>query len=190
MVEAVDASVGEILSAIDSNGLSEQTLVFFTSDNGGYRTYQGGYHNISENGPLRGQKTEMYEGGHRVPAIAWWPGRIEPGVTDQLAATFDIYPSLAALAGIEASAHLDGTDLSPALFLRQPLAPRTLFWRMRSSSAARRGPWKLVRHAGQQPELYDLSADLGETRNVGERFPAVLAEVAEELAAWSANVSP
>ena len=190
MVESVDGSVGEILSAIDSNGLSDQTLVLFTSDNGGYRTYQGGYHNISENGPLRGQKTDMYEGGHRVPAIAWWPGRIEPGVTDQLAATFDIYPTFAALAGIESSAHLDGTDLSPALFLRQPVAPRTLFWRMRSSSAARRGPWKLVRHAGQQPELYDLSADLGETRNVGERFPAVLGELAGELAAWSVGVSP
>ena len=74
MVEAVDGSVGAILEALREHGLESQTLVIFTSDNGGYLTYQGGYHNISENGPLRGQKGDVYEGGHRVPAIAWWAG--------------------------------------------------------------------------------------------------------------------
>ena len=188
MVEAVDGSVGEILSAVEANRLDDRTLVFFTSDNGGYRTYQGGYHNISENGPLRGQKTEMYEGGHRVPAIAWWPGRIDAGITAELAATFDIFPTVAALAGCPTQTDIDGTDLSPVLFSGQSLTARTLFWRMRSSGATRRGSWKLVQHDGQEPELYDLTADLGETQNVAQEFPDVAAELGAEFEEWSGSI--
>ena len=81
--------------------ICKNTFVFFCSDNGGYLNYRGGFENISSNGVLRGQKTQVYEGGHRVPAIAWWPDRIKPGVSHHTAATFDLFPTLTALAKAE-----------------------------------------------------------------------------------------
>ena len=189
MVEAVDGSVGAILAAVKEHRLDRNTLVFFTSDNGGYRTYRGGHHNISENGALRGQKGDVYEGGHRVPAIAWWPGRIAPGVTDELAVTFDLFPTMTQLAGAGGeSANLDGTSLAPLLFGRSPLPNRTLFWRMRSRAAARRNQWKLVRDAGGQPELYDLESDLGESENLAGSQPEVVAELTNALEGWEREV--
>ena len=189
MVEAVDGSAGAILEAVRGSGIGPNTLVFFTSDNGGYRTYQGGYHNISENGPLRGQKSQVYEGGHRVPAIAWWPGRVEPGVTGALAATFDLFPTLWELA--EAGAEtppLDGISLVPLLVNGQDLPDRTLFWRMRDRAAARRGQWKLVRHGGRPLELFDLTQDIGETENLAHAHPSLAEELSGALAAWEAAV--
>ncbi len=189
MVEAVDDSVGEILQALQAKGLADNTLVIFTSDNGGYLTYQGGYHNISENGPLRGQKTDVYEGGHRVPTIAWWPGRITPGVSHQLAATFDIFPTLMELSGSDAQHHVDGTSLLPVLFAEGSLGARSLYWRMRSDAAIRKANWKLVQHSNQGPELYDLATDLGESANVADANPQVLEELSEDLADWSAKIN-
>ncbi len=189
MVEAVDGSVGAILAAVQEQGLDTNTLVFFTSDNGGYLTYQGGYHNISNNGPLRGQKTDVYEGGHRVPAIAWWPGRIQPGTIEALAATFDLFPTFWELAdtGTDAPA-FDGTSLSPALFEGRQLAPRTLFWRMRSEAAVRRANWKLVQMPNKSPEVYDLTHDLGESENLAASRPDVVQELSEALAEWESAI--
>ena len=189
MVEAVDASVGTILQALRDGGLERNTLVFFTSDNGGYLTYQGGYHNISSNGPLRGQKTDVYEGGHRVPAIAWWPGRIRPGISNEVAATFDLFPTLLELASIDdRSPALDGASLSNVLFEGGRLDARDLFWRIRSEAAVRRGDWKLVRLGDAEPELYDLGNDLGETRDLAEVRPEVAAELSDALAGWELDV--
>ncbi len=189
MIESLDGSVGRILDAVDENGLAERTLVFFASDNGGYLTYQGGYHNISENGPLRGQKTDVYEGGHRVPAIARWPGRVRPGVTDALAATFDLFPTMLELAGAaRAAPATDGASLAPVLFGRGEFADRTLFWRIRGETAVRRGLWKLVRQPSSSPELYDLSRDLGESDNLAATSPDVAAELGGALAAWERDV--
>ncbi len=190
MVEAVDGSVGRILEAVQEAGLDSRTLVFFTSDNGGYLTYQGGYHNISENGPLRGQKTDPYEGGHRVPAIARWPGRIQPGATDELAATFDLFPTIMELVGADSGATaLDGMSLTPLLFERSPLPARTLFWRMRGEAAVRRAQWKLVRNPNSPIELYDLSVDVGESKNLAESNPDVTAELQRALAEWESDVN-
>lgn len=189
MIEAVDGSVGAILQAVRQGGTGRNTLVFFTSDNGGYRTYQGGYHNISENGPLRGQKSQVYEGGHRVPAIAWWPGRVEPGITGALAATFDLYPTLWELAeGGPQTAPLDGISLVPVLLGGQDLPDRTLFWRMRDRAAVRRGQWKLVRQGGRPLELFDLAQDLGETENLARARPSLANELAGALLEWEAAV--
>lgn len=189
MVEAVDGSVGAILAAVRDQGLDENTLVFFTSDNGGYLTYQGGYHNISENGPLRGQKTDVYEGGHRVPAIARWPGRVRAGTTDALAATFDLFPTFWELAATGSEAPpFDGTSLSPVLFEGRELVPRTLFWRMRSEAAVRRAQWKLIRMPGKSPELYDLSRDLGESDDLADSQPDVVKDLTEALAAWESAI--
>ena len=190
MVEAVDASAGAILDAVRQAGIARDTLVIFTSDNGGYRTYQGGYHNISENGPLRGQKTQVYEGGHRVPAIAWWPGRISPGETAELAATFDLFPTFLDLAGVQPEGlALDGTNLVPLLLQGRALPERTHFWRIRDRAAARRGRWKLVRIAGETPELYDLASDLGETTDLASSQAQTAAELADALARWEAGIA-
>ena len=189
MVEAVDESVGKLLAAVSESGIERETLVFFTSDNGGYRTYQGGYHNISENGPLRGQKTEVYEGGHRVPAIAWWPGTVEPGTSDQVLATFDLFPTLWDLArGESQRPPVDGVSFAPLLRSGEPLPPRLLFWRIRSRSAVRKGQWKLVRHMNNLPELYDLSADIGESTNLSPVHPEIVEELSGALQAWNAEV--
>ena len=188
MVEAIDSSVGSILETLRDQGLEQSTLVIFTSDNGGYLTYQGGYHNISENGPLRGQKTDVYEGGHRVPAIAWWPGTISPGVSHDLAATFDIMPTLLELAGVASPYPLDGTSLASLLFERAPLASRTLFWRIRSEVAVRKGKWKLVQNGNNRPELYDLDEDLGESQDLSDVNPDTVHALEQELSAWTAAV--
>ena len=187
MVEAVDASVGAILKALREQELERSTLVFFTSDNGGYRTYQGGYHNISENGRLRGQKTDLYEGGHRVPAIARWPERVGPGISPELAATFDLVPTFLELAGIARDATaFDGQSLAPVLFHGAGLPPRTLFWRMRGHRAVRQGRWKLVSHPGAAPELYDLAEDLGESNDLSGAREDVVQAMAEALGKWEA----
>ena len=188
MVEAVDSSVGSILDALRDQGLAQNTLVLFTSDNGGYLTYQGGYHNISENGPLRGQKTDVYEGGQRVPAIAWWPDTIEPGVSDDVAATFDIMPTLLELAGVDSPRSLDGTSLASLLLERDQLQPRTLFWRIRAEAAVRKGRWKLVQIGNNDPELYDLEEDVGESRDLSNTHSETVEALEEELNAWAVAV--
>ena len=189
MVEAVDGSVGAILGAVRVHGLESNTFVVFTSDNGGYLTYQGGYHNISENGPLRGQKGDIYEGGHRVPAIAWWPGRIQPGVTDALGASFDLFPTLAELAEVDTNvpAH-DGASLAPLLLEGRDPAPRTLFWRMRTKAAVRRDQWKLVRNANKSLELYDLERDIEESVDLAVERPEILEELSGALRSWELEV--
>ena len=189
MVEAVDGSVGAILDAVRDHGLASKTLVMFTSDNGGYLTYQGGYHIISENGPLRGQKGDIYEGGHRVPAIAWWPGRIQPGVTDVLGASFDLFPTLAELAQVDTHepAH-DGASLAPLLLEGRQPAPRTLFWRMRTKAGVRRDQWKLVRNANNSLELYDLESDIGESVDLATERPEILEELSRALRSWEIEV--
>jgi len=192
MVEAVDGSVGRIVASVKANGLAENTLIIFTSDNGGYLTYEGGYHNISSNGPLRGQKTEVYEGGIRVPAVAWWPGRIEPGVTDEIVASFDLYPTFLELAGAgeRSDLELDGESLVPVLLEGGAVRPRTLFWRMRERRAVRQGPWKLIAPAGKAPELYHLADDIGESSDLSTERPEMVEQLVRELEAWEAEVAP
>jgi arylsulfatase A-like enzyme len=190
MVEAVDASVGAIMEAIRTLDSGRPTFVFFTSDNGGYRHYGGRFHGeISDNGPLRGQKTEVWEGGHRVPAIAWWPGRISAGrVTHETALTIDLMPTLTELAGIESTTltsaqSQDGTSLIPLLFHDRPLAERTVFWRVGDQKAARRGPWKLVNVDGAA-KLFNLDTDIGEQDDLAEQYPGRVNRLERELADW------
>lgn len=190
MIESLDAGVGEIIKTLEELKLSDNTLVFFTSDNGGYLDYRGGFKNISEMGPLRGQKTEVYEGGHRVPTIAWWPGKIAPSVCKETTMTFDLFPTFAKLAGVspEAIGDCDGIDLTPLLFEQQPVAPRTLFWRIHTRKAVREGRYKLCLLPNQPPELYDLSIDLGETQNIAPDHPELLQQLKRKLATWEQSV--
>ena len=163
MVEAVDGSVGRLVEVLRRLGLDGQTLVFFTSDNGGYLDYGGRFGGeISDNGPLRGQKGDLFEGGHRVPAVAWWPDRVAPGVSDETAMTMDLMPTFLDLAGADPPAPLDGLSLAPLLLGRRPLPCRALFWRKASLGAARLGPWKLVLE-DRRPMLFNLDDDPGES---------------------------
>jgi arylsulfatase A len=190
MVESIDSGVGEIVDLLKRLGLEEDTLVFFLSDNGGYTHYGNSHKNISSNGLLRGQKTELFEGGHRVPAIAWWPGRIRPAISNDVAMTFDLMPTIVGLSKgeIPSEFRFDGVDLSPVLFQTGGIVPRTLFWRMDDEAAVRRGPWKWIRKGQGKPQLFDLVSDLGETRDMQGEHPSMVAEFAKDLALWERTI--
>lgn len=190
MIESLDASVGAIIATLRKWDLEKDTTVVFTSDNGGYLTYGKKFRNISSNGPWRGQKTELYEGGHRVPMIVSWPGRIQPGITNELVHSNDLFPTLLGLSCTEQS-ESDGADLAPLWIGREALPQRDLFWRTRSHRAVRSGPWKIVmplRDDGQ-PELYNLNDDPGEQRNMAKENPAIVKRLIASWSRWEAEVS-
>jgi arylsulfatase A len=168
-VEEVDWSVGQVLDAVRELGLSEDTLVVFTSDNGG--TPRG------VNAPLRGYKGSTWEGGMREPTIAWWPGKIPAGTeTDAVTSMMDILPTFVKLAGgsLPPDRTLDGGDIWPIL-TGEPGAksPYDVFYYYRGLNlqAVRSGPWKL--HLAKT-DLYNLETDIGETTNVTAANPEVV----------------
>ncbi|MEM9658312.1 MAG: sulfatase, partial [Planctomycetota bacterium] len=178
-VEEVDWSVGQVLDAIRDRGLAERTLVIFTSDNGGTRR--------GSNRPLRGHKGSVWEGGMRVPTIAWQPGAIPAGTeTDAVATMMDLLPTFARLAGGEApnDRQIDGYDVWPLIAgVEDAATPYQTFYYYRGLNlqAIRSGPWKLHLKRG---ELYRLDSDLGESNNVADEHPDVverLAKIAEEM---------
>ncbi|MDV3309549.1 MAG: sulfatase-like hydrolase/transferase, partial [Cyclobacteriaceae bacterium] len=187
---------GRILKTLKEQGIDEQTLVFFTSDNGGYLHYNKGvWPEVSSNGPFRGQKGQLYEGGHRVPAIARWPGKIKGGtVTSVTAMTFDILPTVLDLLNVTppgiASPHaLDGVSILPLLLENQPPPPRVLCWRTPGQKAVREGNWKLVTtRAGNAPELFDLDSDPAEASNLAARYPEKVQALLSKLNAWEESV--
>jgi len=175
-IEEVDWSVGQILQALRDLDLAENTLVLFTSDNGG----SGG----SVNKPLRGGKGSTWEGGMREPTLAWWPGHIPAGsVCDEVATAMDLLPTFAKLGGgkVPEDRVIDGKDIAP--LLRDPanaVSPYEAFFyyggnRLR---AVRSGPWKL--HANGR--LYNLDEDIGEQKNVAKQHPKVVKRLKEYLA--------
>jgi len=189
MVEAVDRSVGALMAALKEFGLAENTFVFFTSDNGGYLEYAGKFKGeISSNAPCRGEKGEVWEGGHREPAIAWWPGRIKPGtVIHETAMTMDLLPTCAELAGVTPPDDIDGTTLLPLLFENKPLPKRDVFWRMREEWAVRRGPWKLV-GKGENCQLFNLDEDIGESKDISAQKPELVKDLLASLKSWEKDV--
>ncbi len=191
MVESVDESLGAIMNTLKENKLEKNTLVIFTSDNGGYIHYADSHFNISSNGPLRGQKTEVYEGGHRVPFIAWWPGKIKPGVSDELVMTMDMFPTFAELAKAELPPPLllDGRSIVQQLLNGQSLPERAVCWKIGDERAIRKGQWKLVMLGEHNPELYDLSRDIGEQNNCAAENPQVVAQLLEEYERWEMEVT-
>ncbi len=197
MIEYLDKSVGRIIESLKDQGLDRNTLLFFTSDNGAYINYHGNtWPNVGSNGPLRGQKTQVYEGGHRVPAIAWWPGQIPAlSVCDQTVMTFDLLPTFLDLLNIkfppkESVNAIDGVSILSSFLHGEDLMPRTLFWRMWDrGTAVRRGQWKLVM-PGQNdpPELYNLYKDIGENHNLVSQYPEIVNQLKEELLIWEQDV--
>ncbi len=184
MLVELDKGVGEILSAIKEAGIEERTFVLFFSDNGP----AGG-----SAGPLRGRKGSNWEGGHRVPAIAVWPGKIPAGSkSDQLAISLDVMPTILSMANVKTpTGHkLDGVDLTKTLTGEKPSYVRKLYW---NSRAMRDGHWKLMlggRGGGRSTaSLYDLSKDIGEQKNVADDFPERVAQMKQQISDWERDVS-
>ena len=184
MVTRMDADIGRVLDRLEEHGLAENTLVLFTSDNGPHREGGRDPEYFDSNGPLRGIKRDLYEGGIRVPTIAWWPGRVAAAtVTDHVGYFADILPTFASLAGVAPPEHIDGIDMSPTL-LGRPGEQRPheyLYWEFHEdgmAQAVRIGSWKGVRlPAHSAIELYDLEADLSETTDVAAQHPDTAARI-------------
>lgn len=194
MVVALDAGVGRLTARLRELQLERRTVVVFLSDNGGYTVDAGGYVGVSNNGPWRGQKTNVYEGGHRVPGIVAWPGRVPAGsVSTATVTVMDLLPTFVELAGDSAvSGESDGVSLVGHLENGRPLPGRTLFWRHPSGkglpTAIRQGSWKLVR-AAQAVELFDLASDPGEKLNRATELPERVREMTGAMHAWEQSVT-
>ncbi|WP_375582625.1 sulfatase [Cyclobacterium xiamenense] len=205
MVASVDQNVGRLMAVLDGLNLAANTLVIFTSDNGGIR-------DISYQTPLRAGKGSYYEGGIRVPLLMRWPGTIQAGSTTDVPVTnMDFYPTIKTIIGAEDRPHiqLEGRNLAP-LFRNQDLEERALFWhfpiylqaynpkedggrdplfRTRPGSVMRKGKWKLHHYFEQNEyELYDLEKDPGEIRNLAKSKPAIRDQLIQLLEDWRKEV--
>ena len=188
MVEHLDQSVGKLLDAVERSGQSKNTLVLFLSDNGGER--------LSNNGPLFHGKYTLWEGGIRVPCLVRWPDKIPARtVSAQPVITMDLTASILAAAGIKPPADpaRDGENLLPILMGQKRLQERTFFWRLPrpdekfGQKAVRKGKWKYV-YDREVELLFDLSADIGERRNLAYQHPEIVEELRKALADWESKL--
>jgi arylsulfatase A-like enzyme len=182
-VTCMDDAIGQLLDLLDQYGIARNTIVVFLSDNGGGAG--------SDNSPLRGGKSQMFEGGIRVPCIIRWPGRIPAGVTcDEFLTALEVFPTLASAAGAALPKGIvyDGFDMLSVLQGKQKSPRSEMFWQRRSDQAARLGRWKWV--AGSRGGgLFDLSTDLGEQHDLSAEKPDVLARVKSRFAAWTKDMA-
>lgn len=180
-IEEVDWSVGEILKTLRDQGIAENTLVIFTSDNGAA---------VGSSLPLRAKKASVYDGGIREPTLMWWPGKIPAGtVCDEITASIDLLPTLAKLCdGKLSGRRIDGMDIRSVMFTTDAEGPRESFVLMHGEGTVRHGKWKYYpwkekkqgrdapqgRAPSSQPvQLYDIVADIGETKNLAAQHPEV-----------------
>ncbi|WPP51977.1 sulfatase-like hydrolase/transferase [Catalinimonas niigatensis] len=199
MILEMDKGVEEVRAKLVELGLDENTLFLFFSDNGPQKQSN------TKSTRFRGEKGTVYEGGTRVPAIAWWPGKIKPGTkVDDLSITLDVMPTILSIAAIEVPQEhkLDGIDLSPMLLEQAPLPVRPLFWAHLSnngnrSEAVRHGSWKLVvQHDGAKPgtfenesiELFNLTTDESEKTNLADKYPERAAAMLKNIKDWYAEM--
>ena len=185
MISRLDRSVGRVMDKLKALGIDEDTVVFFTSDNGPHSEGGANPAFFDSNGPLRGQKRDLYEGGIRVPLIARWPGRIEAGtVSDHVSAFWDFMPTLATLGMAAEPNNTDGLCMGATLLSipNKQKQHKYLYWEFHergSKQAVRFGRWKGIRFADDRFELYDLSKDLGETNDIADRHPEVIERIRE-----------
>ena len=183
MMSAVDDGVGRIMDTVREQGLEEDTLVIFLSDNGA--PLKGARRIGSLNTPLSGQKGNLKEGGIRVPFIMSWPGVIPTQVYDQPVISLDIAATLLEVAGLGVDPSLDGADLMPYLTGKSKGSPHDrLFWKWRNLKAVREGKWKYH----QNGDLFDLNKDIAESNNLSEKRPKVAARLQRALEEWESEV--
>lgn len=194
MVESIDDSVGRIVETLHELNLDDNTVVIFTSDN-------GGFFGATTNSPLRANKGAYYEGGIRVPLIIKWPQVAMPNsLCSEPVITMDLYPTSLSAAGLpmRPHQHVDGHNLRPLLEKQEPLAREAIYWHYPHynshpssypSSTIRKGSWKLIETFDpERLELFDLENDLRETTNLADSRPEVVAELREQLSAWRLEV--
>jgi arylsulfatase A-like enzyme len=186
MMQILDAGIGRVMEAVRSRTNGRETLVLFTSDNGGER--------FSKMWPFVGRKWDLLEGGLRVPQIAWWPGRIPAGqALDQVCITMDLSATALSAAGVAAHPDypLDGEDLLPVLTKARPEYERTLYWRManRNQRAVRQGNWKYLKVA-EKEFLFDIDYDPRERGNLARKHPERLDLLRKQWEAWAAAMLP
>ncbi|NOZ24304.1 MAG: arylsulfatase [Planctomycetes bacterium] len=183
MITRMDRDIGRLLALLKELDIGENTIVFFSSDNGPHQEGGARPDFFDSNGPLRGIKRDLYEGGIRVPMIVRWPGKIKPGtVSDQVWAFWDFLPTAAEIAGVQPPDGIDGISMLPALLGREQTQHNYLYWEFHergTAMAVRMGKWKAVRPLPKSPiELYDLSKDIGEEHNVADQHSDVVAKAA------------
>lgn len=187
MVERIDRYVGEVVNKLEELGLAENTIIIFASDNGAHQEGGADPDFFDSNGPFRGYKRDLYEGGIRIPMIAYWPGKIKAGATsDTPLAFWDLFPTFSELAESEPLAKTDGISFVPTLLEKgQQQNHDYLYWEFHEQGgkqAIRQGNWKAVRlqvfgDGGPIVELYDLSNDPSETENLASANPEKVAEL-------------
>lgn len=187
MVKDLDDSVGKIIDTVRELGLAENTLVFFWSDNGDVTM-------SPVPGRLRGRKFSQYEGGHRVPAVAWWPGKIKTGTkSDALLVGFDLFPTFTALAGISDANpdKLDGASAKDHFLGQKPFPARDIFfgYEPKLGTAMRRKNWKMI-IKGDDLQLFDLAKDLKETSNIATENPRITASMRQAIEDFKKAVVP
>jgi arylsulfatase A-like enzyme len=198
MIETLDDCVGRVLAKLDALGLAENTLVIFTSDNGGLHVLESPRTPSTHNTPFRAGKGFCYEGGIRVPLLVRWPGKIKAGqVIDTPVISTDWAPTLLAAAGVTAAEKMDGVSLLDLLTQGKPLPPRPLSWHQphytnqgnQPSGAIREGNWKLIEnYEDGRCELFNLTEDVGEKTDLAEGEPARVADLRGKLEKWRREV--
>lgn len=184
MMKSLDEGVGRVMKAIRAAGVDKETLVIFTSDNGGER--------FSYEWPFTGEKGDLLEGGIRVPAIVRWPGIVPANrVMQQMAITMDWTATILAAAKTDAALRrsLDGIDLLPVIKGTSPVRDRTFFWRIYDQDAVREGKWKFFRN-GEVRRLFDLSLDQREQADFSNKHPEVLQRLMREFDKWNEEMLP
>ena len=199
MISRLDRDVGRLAARLRELGIHERTLVLFSSDNGPHREGGADPAFFKSSGPLRGIKRDLYEGGIRVPLIAWWPGTVPAGtVADHPSAFWDFLPTACELAGVTVPGAIDGVSYLPTLLGRKGQRQHDyLYWEFLErggKQALRMGRWKAIRQDLRRLphgpiELYDLQTDIAEAHNVGEAHPNILRQ-AEALFADIAREHP
>jgi arylsulfatase A-like enzyme len=181
MVHRLDSDVGEIIALLKKLDLDDDTIVFFTSDNGPHK--EGGHdpYLFDDNGPLRGIKRDLYEGGIRVPMIVRWPGKIKANTTsDEPWAFWDFLPTAVELAGGQAPDAIDGLSMKNALLGKKQASHEYLYWEFHEQGykqAVRMGDWKAVVNNVDPLELYNLREDIGEQNNLAKEHPDLVAKM-------------
>ncbi|MEM9345182.1 MAG: sulfatase-like hydrolase/transferase [Planctomycetota bacterium] len=180
MIESMDEGIGRVMATLEKHGLTENTLVIFTSDNGHAPRYGGSA------GPLRGQKGTVWEGGHRVPMVWCWPAVITPGLeSDTTFIGMDLLPTFAGIVDgkMPDDLAIDGLDFIARLDPGK-VHKRQLHWVHSNNHAIRQGPWKLVMRGKNKPELYNLDEDLGEKNDLAAEQPDRVKAMVQAHQAW------
>ena len=194
MIENLDTNIGRVMDHLSEKGMLENTIVVFTSDNGGlaHRKKEGG---PTSNAPLRSGKAWNYEGGIRIPTIISWPGHVKPATTEAPVITMDMYPTLLDLAGLPPKPEqtLDGESLKAVMDGSEDISDRMLAWTYphihgsghKPSDAILSKNWKMIRFESDEPtELYNLTEDIGEQDNLAKQNPEKVQELGKLLDQW------